>query len=296
MDDLKRFHRQFYGANHARFALVGDFDAKAAQSQLQKLFGGWNSPVTYSRAPSLLPPAKPGQQQLQAKDKANAFYLATAPLAMRDSDADYPAMLVANKILGGGVKSRLLDRLRQKDGISYYAGSQFKAGSFEPVASLSLVAIYAPQNLEKLKQGVTEELTRFIRDGRRQRHRAGRRQEGAATGKGNRPRSGRRTERRAGRPVANRPRHGVQRQGGCRHRRADGGAGQRRAAQTHQPGPTAPGLRRRLQAPLIQPCAGWPQLFCGGWSASIIGGSASPAAASAGWSGNGRPSRPNRRN
>ncbi|WP_114152700.1 M16 family metallopeptidase [Chromobacterium haemolyticum] len=165
LDDLKRFHRQFYGANHARFALVGDFDAKAAQSQLQKLFGGWNSPVTYSRAPSLLPPAKPGQQQLQAKDKANAFYLATAPLAMRDSDADYPAMLVANKILGGGVKSRLLDRLRQKDGISYYAGSQFKAGSFEPVASLSLVAIYAPQNLEKLKQGVTEELTRFIRDG-----------------------------------------------------------------------------------------------------------------------------------
>ena len=33
------------------------------------------------------------------------------------------------------------------------------------MASLSLVAIYAPQNLDKLKQGVTEELAHFIRDG-----------------------------------------------------------------------------------------------------------------------------------
>jgi zinc protease len=42
---------------------------------------------------------------------------------LRDDDADAPALYVANNIFGGsgGLSSRLMDRLRQKDGISYSA-------------------------------------------------------------------------------------------------------------------------------------------------------------------------------
>ena len=78
---------------------------------------------------------------------------------------DYVPMVLANAVLGGGVKSRLFDRLRQKEGISYGAGSALSASSFEAVGMLKLYAIYAPQNLDKLKTGVREELTRFVQDG-----------------------------------------------------------------------------------------------------------------------------------
>ncbi len=50
-------------------------------------------------------------------------------LPMKDNDPDYPALVVGNFILGGGgLSSRIADRLRQKGGLSYTAMSIF-AGS-----------------------------------------------------------------------------------------------------------------------------------------------------------------------
>ena len=163
--DLKRFHAQFYGADHAEFALVGDFDAAAVQTQLQTLFSAWKSKAPYQRLVSLPRTPRPGETTLQAPDKANAFYLAALPLALKDDMPDYVPMVLANAVLGGGVKSRLFDRLRQKDGISYGAGSALSASAYEAVGMLKLYAMYAPQNLDKLKIGVREELTRLVQDG-----------------------------------------------------------------------------------------------------------------------------------
>ncbi len=163
--DLKRFHAQFYGADHAEFALVGDFDAAAVQTQLQNLFSAWKSKAPYQRLVSLPRTPRPGETTLQAPDKANAFYLAALPLALKDDMPDYVPMVLANAVLGGGVKSRLFDRLRQKDGISYGAGSALSASAYEAVGMLKLYAMYAPQNLDKLKIGVREELTRLVQDG-----------------------------------------------------------------------------------------------------------------------------------
>ena len=50
------------------------------------------------------------------------------PLEVRDDDPDYPALLLINHILGGSASSRLFNRLRQKEGLSYGAFSQITAG------------------------------------------------------------------------------------------------------------------------------------------------------------------------
>ncbi|MFY8015434.1 MAG: M16 family metallopeptidase, partial [Limnohabitans sp.] len=103
--------------------------------------------------------------QLEAPDKANAFFLAGLPLALQDTQPDYIPLMLANRVLGGGVKSRLFDRLRQKDGISYGAGSQLSASPFDPSGMWVLYAIYAPQNLGKLKASIQEELSQFVKEG-----------------------------------------------------------------------------------------------------------------------------------
>ena len=43
--------------------------------------------------------------------------------------------------------------------------SDLRAGSFEEVGALQLFAIYAPQNLERLKTAVAVELARLVQDG-----------------------------------------------------------------------------------------------------------------------------------
>lgn len=163
---LAAFHKRFYGAQFAQFALVGDFDADAAKAQIQQLFGDWKNPVPFRRVPNPYRVAKPASLSLETPDKANAFFLAGLALPLKDDTADYPALLLGNRILGGGgLKSRIADRLRQKDGISYGAGSALHPNAVEPNSPLIFYAIYAPQNLAKLKAGMAEELARLLKDG-----------------------------------------------------------------------------------------------------------------------------------
>ena len=165
LNQVKQFHSKYYGTNHSEFALVGDFDSAEVKALLTTHFGNWNGQQPYARLKAEPKTPKPQAIQLEAPDKANAFFLAGLPLALQDTQADYVPLQLANRVLGGGVKSRLLDRLRQKDGLSYGAGSQLSASSFEPSGMWVLYAIYAPQNLAKLKAGVAEELAKFVKDG-----------------------------------------------------------------------------------------------------------------------------------
>jgi zinc protease len=165
LEQVKQFHRDYYGANNSEFSLVGDFDSEDVKTQLQQYFGNWQSQKTYTRLKAEPKTPKAQVIQLEAPDKANAFFLAGLPLALQDTHPEFVPLQLANRVLGGGVKSRLLDRLRQKDGLSYGAGSQLSASSFEPSGMWVLYAIYAPPNLAKLKAGVQEELAKFVKDG-----------------------------------------------------------------------------------------------------------------------------------
>ena len=85
---------------------------------------------------------------------------------MKDDHPDYPAVLAGNFILGGGgLSSRLADRLRQKGGLSYTAMSMFQASPLDARADLLILAIYNPKNRDKVVTGVDEELERLVRDG-----------------------------------------------------------------------------------------------------------------------------------
>ena len=85
---------------------------------------------------------------------------------MKDSDPDYPALVIGNYILGGGaLSSRIADRLRQKGGLSYSAASMFSASPLDPRGNLMIMAIYNPVNLAKVVAGVDEEVARLLRDG-----------------------------------------------------------------------------------------------------------------------------------
>ncbi|MGA2857070.1 MAG: insulinase family protein [Candidatus Sulfotelmatobacter sp.] len=73
---------------------------------------------------------------------------------------------MANYMLGGGsLKSRLADRIRQKDGLSYGVGSQFEANVLDKAGSFTAYAIFAPQNLARLEADFKEELEKARNDG-----------------------------------------------------------------------------------------------------------------------------------
>ena len=130
------------------------------------LFGDWKSPAAYERIPARLKEVAGQIKVIQTPDKQMAFFLAGERWAMQDTDADYPAFLMANQILGGGaLKNRIADRLRQKEGFSYGAGSFLNTSSQDPVTSWQAYAIYAPQNGAKLEAAFQEEFQRALKEG-----------------------------------------------------------------------------------------------------------------------------------
>ena len=166
VEDVKSFHRQFYGANNAEAALVGNFDGAAVAQQLTELFGSWQSATAYERAVALYKPVSADTQVFATPDKANAIFLVGENLKLKDSDPNYAALELANAMLGGGfLNSRLATRIRQKEGLSYSVGTQLNAGSQDPVGGFTVFAIYAPQNAGKVETAAKEEVARALADG-----------------------------------------------------------------------------------------------------------------------------------
>ena len=166
LDQLKAFHREFYGAAPAELAIVGDFDADAIVPLVDELFGHWAAPAHVAPVLRRHADVAPMRKVLDTPDKENGFYTARLNLDLNIDDADYPALMLANYIFGeGGLKSRLMDRIRQKDGLSYGGGSQLAAGELDRAGMFGISAIAAPQNLRKVDAAVREELARALKGG-----------------------------------------------------------------------------------------------------------------------------------
>ena len=164
--DVKKFYSDFYGGSVGELAIVGDFDAAAIGKLAGDLFGSWKSPHAYERVPRPYQAVAAVNQNVEAPDKANAFFIAGMNLDVRDDDPDYPSLVLGNYMFGGGfLNSRLATRIRQKEGLSYGVGSQLQVSPLEKSGSFVTFAIYAPQNVAKLEKAFTEEMERALKDG-----------------------------------------------------------------------------------------------------------------------------------
>lgn len=104
---------------------------------------------------------------VQTPDKENAVLIGRQNVEMRDDHPDYPALYVANYILGGGAgfDSRFGARIRQRDGLSYAVGSDLTVGPLDKAGAWSLFAIAAPGNIGRVEAAFREELARALKEG-----------------------------------------------------------------------------------------------------------------------------------
>ncbi len=164
--EVKAFYKDFYGASNGELSLVGDFDTVQIKALVTDLFGQWKSPAHYQRIKTGFQQITPVHQSLETPDKANAVFLAAERLHLSDASADYPALLFGNYMLGGGfLNSRLAQRIRVKDGLSYGIGSNLSAKADEEDGRFQAFAIAAPQNISKVESAFKDEMTKALHDG-----------------------------------------------------------------------------------------------------------------------------------
>ena len=165
LEDAQACHRDLVGATGASLAAVGDFDAGELTALLAQLLGDWRNPSPYARIPQRHFERPAIALELPTPDKANAVLRAGLGLRLRDTDADFPALVLANQLLGGSSTARLPQRIREKEGLSYSTYTWLQASSLDAAAHFGVSSIYAPQNRTRVERAVREELERALREG-----------------------------------------------------------------------------------------------------------------------------------
>jgi zinc protease len=165
LDEVKKFHQQFYGASHGELVVVGQFDRAALGKTAAELFGSWTSPAPYERITTNFQKTEPVNLKIETPDKQNATFDAGLRLAMMDTDPDYPAMVLANYMFGGSITGRVPDRIRNREGLSYSVNTGFSAPSQGSSARFSGMAISNPKNTPKVEASFRDELARTLANG-----------------------------------------------------------------------------------------------------------------------------------
>jgi zinc protease len=167
VEQIRKLYAQQLGAQHGELVAVGDFDPQETVKLVEGLVKDWKSETAHRRIPR---PAKTnvagGREVIETPDKANAVYVAGHSLALMDSDADHPALDVANFILGSApLASRLSNRVRGKEGLSYGVGSQYFASPIDKRGGFIFFAICNPENMAKVNKTIAEEVDILLKDG-----------------------------------------------------------------------------------------------------------------------------------
>ena len=164
--DLRRFHAEQYGGGAATAAVVGDFDETSTRAALGAMLAGWTAKTPFIRAEGKAFEVPGSSRKVETPDKANAVLVARLNLPIRDDHPDYPALTLANYMLGGGfLNSRLATRIRQKEGISYGVNSGLSASPLDVDGSFVTFAIYNPENSARLLAAYREELDKMLGEG-----------------------------------------------------------------------------------------------------------------------------------
>jgi zinc protease len=164
-DDLTAFHRQYYRPEAVVLAVVGDVRAGEIVGTLAQVFaswprgGGWALP----HLPAVSLPVSPRRGETRLEGKVQSDIVLGAPGVARTAPAYYEVMM-ANLILGQlGMMGRLGERVRERQGMAYYAFSELRAGL---LAGPWLVrAGVNPANEQAAVDGILGEIRRFQQDG-----------------------------------------------------------------------------------------------------------------------------------
>ena len=165
LNRIKDFHDRFVSATHGEVAVVGDIDAVAVRKALESGLASWTKAEPFERIENPLLKDSPIRMQLSTPDKQNAAMTVALALPLNDRHPDYAAFMMANHLFGSGGNSRLWNRIREKEGLSYNVYSTVQWNPIEENSQWMAAAIFAPQNRAKVEKAFKEEVEKAIGQG-----------------------------------------------------------------------------------------------------------------------------------
>jgi zinc protease len=165
LDQVKAFHAANYGPAAFRIVLVGDVDEAAVDQTLGKAFAGWQGGKSIPSSAKAPIPAASITEKVNMPGKTSVTLVIGQPSELRYADPTYQPLAMATAVLGSGFFSaRLLDHVRNREGLTYGIGARLSADTFAD-GSWYIEGTFAPELLDKGVASTLRELKAFCDQG-----------------------------------------------------------------------------------------------------------------------------------
>ncbi len=143
-EELKGFRDRNYGASSMTLVLSGMFDEEEALKQIEERFGN----LQVGQPTPFMPGCYKGGEYVQVRRDLEQFHVLLGwPGAALEGPGYYVQMLLAT-ILGGGMSSRLFQKVREDKGLAYSVSSYLS--SFQDCGLFTAYAATDPEKLDEL--------------------------------------------------------------------------------------------------------------------------------------------------
>ncbi len=159
-EDLFRFRSHHYGPENAVVAIAGNVKAEEAKKLLEDTFGSWQGAKGQAFPETV---SVDEERKLFRHKDTEQMHIAISYRGLPMGSKQVYAMAVMNTILGGGMSSRLFQKIREEMGMAYsvYTGPSNYPGCGE----FSVYAATSPKNTKTVLQLMDEEMQLFVEKG-----------------------------------------------------------------------------------------------------------------------------------
>jgi len=155
------FYRKNYMPSNMVIAVAGNVDEQKVKSYIEESLSGFRSGIdyhAYSSQPPLYAPFVHGV----VKD-TEQVQLCVGITGLSYADNKRYTLNVLNSILGGGMGSRLFQRIREELGLAYSVYSAH--ATYSDTGSFSILIGTSPSKVDKFFSALRQELDSFVRSG-----------------------------------------------------------------------------------------------------------------------------------
>jgi zinc protease len=161
-DDVIAFYKQYYVANNATIAIVGNVDRKQAEEIVKAVI---TSLPAGEKAPAL-PEVKPltEAQKIVIDFPSTQTHIFVGQPGIKRGDKDYFSLYVANHPFGGsGFSSRLVEVIREEHGLAYSVYSYFSP--MRETGAFSMGMQTKNEQTEQALNLLNQQLKKYVTEG-----------------------------------------------------------------------------------------------------------------------------------
>ena len=164
LEEVKAFHKKYFGPASMHLVIVGDTDGTNLNASLKKSFKNWNGGVSEILKFEDAVKTASKTEVVTIPEKPSAELYIGQYTGLKRADADYIPFYIANYTLGAGFAGRLMQTVRDNDGLTYSISSGM-GGNITTGGYWMVNASFNPSLFQKGLDATMVQVNKWVKDG-----------------------------------------------------------------------------------------------------------------------------------